>query len=466
MIGFNPDGAWGEGTGYLQYTMSYLTKGLGAIMSSFGTDFGLTRANGFSETADFFVSMSGICGINNYHDTDRGKLEFPYFGFLGNVFNRPAYNTLRYNQIKENDAKWITPYDFIWNNLSSRGDIELPAEICSKGLESIGIRDCYGSASNLYFSAHGGMVSGYHCHADAGSFVFDALGERWCDDLGKEDYNVQRDGSEGFYSSYRRRAEAHNTVVINPNSNPDDGGQELDAFVPLTAHKTTPYGSLVVYDMTEAYKSYANSYQRKFLVDKSNSSLVIGDYINLKNQSEIDWFLTTGADITKKSDNRFELSLNGKKMYGKIEVTGGSFSYETTDCAPLLGAPVLENQNKNEGFKRLRIKTNGSGKVSVRVTLSPNRSYSVFDDCCRISGVSASNAGENNVNITVSGAWGKQAKDFLLLVAEKKSDGTLINAEKFLITPPICEESLDLEGNEFICSRSYEKKRNNLKFRF
>ena len=94
----------------------------------------------------------------------------------------------------------------------------------------------------------------------------------------------------------------------------------------------------------------------------------------------------------------------------------------------------------------------------LRVTLSPNRSYSVFDDCCRISGVSASNAGENNVNITVSGAWGKQAKDFLLLVAEKKSDGTLINAEKFLITPPICEESLDLEGNEFICSSSYEKK--------
>ncbi|UKI37260.1 MAG: heparinase II/III-family protein [Clostridiales bacterium] len=65
----------------------------------------------------------------------------------------------------------------------------------------------------MFFSAHAGAVTAYHSHNDAGTFVFDHLGERWAMDLGQQTYNVVKDSE-----AYRKRTEGHNTLTINNHS--------------------------------------------------------------------------------------------------------------------------------------------------------------------------------------------------------------------------------------------------------
>ena len=42
----------------------------------------------------------------------------------------------------------------------------------------------------LFLAAKGGLNRGYHSHLDLGSFVLDAFGQRWAEDLGPEDYGL------------------------------------------------------------------------------------------------------------------------------------------------------------------------------------------------------------------------------------------------------------------------------------
>lgn len=436
LIAFAPDGAWAEALGYWDYTMNFLSKGVGSVITSLGTDFGLLRTQGLSDTAKFFAGMSSAEGINNYHDASRGAMRSPWLSWLGEVYSCKDYGAIRYQQISGN-PNYGTVYDMVWNTLGySKDKPNLPEMIVSRGLESIGIHEDYGDDEGLYFSAHGGMVSSYHSHADVGNFIYDVLGERWTDDLGMEDYNVQRDGGGGYYQPYRRRAEAHNVVVINPNESDKDGGQMTDAFVPLTEHRQTGYGSLIAYDMTDAYRNYANKYERKFLVDKDTSSVSVGDYILLKDSAEVDWFMTTGAQIEINGTNKFTLTKNGKTIYGKVDVTGGTFILEKTACAPILGKPVLEGQNKNEGFSRLRIKLQGTGDVVICVILSPQKDYAVFEGNCRIADISVVGRTSGKAVVCVKGAWGEDRKGFILVVAENDDSDRLLNCKVFHVSPP------------------------------
>ncbi len=60
-----------------------------------------------------------------------------------------------------------------------------------------------------------------HNHLDLGSFVLDALGQRWAVDLGADDYNLPGYFGGQRYTYYRLRAEGHNTLVLNPGQGPD-----------------------------------------------------------------------------------------------------------------------------------------------------------------------------------------------------------------------------------------------------
>lgn len=435
MIGFAPDGAWIEGPGYWHYAMTYMAKGVGSLMTADGTDFGLMRSAGMKETAMFFRSMNSPLGCNNFHDTAPGRQQSPLTEWLAKVYNEPKYFAMRKSQAK-NGTGWSV-FDVIYNNTEwDDSEESLPKTVIAHGIESAAIRSSYADVNQTYFSAHGGLVSCYHSQADAGSFIYDVLGVRWATDLGSEDYNLQRDGSSGYYTAYRRRAEAHNVVVINPNTSSTDGGQKEDAFVPLAMYKETKTGTVLQYDMQDAYRDYTSDYTREFFIDNDKTSLVITDEITLKDSAEINWFMTTPAQTVWGENGNFRLTYNNKTVYGKAEITGGNGIFETTPCEPLLGAPVLEGQNSNSGYRRLRIYTQSSGKVTIRVTLSPNSDFDYENVADKVNVINAAACKtQSGINVTADCLCRGNSGKIMLIAAYKNADGELVEVKTKEVSP-------------------------------
>lgn len=49
-------------------------------------------------------------------------------------------------------------------------------------------KDWSSSDSDAYLAVKGGKATNSHAHMDAGSFVYDAYGQRWAHDLGMQPY--------------------------------------------------------------------------------------------------------------------------------------------------------------------------------------------------------------------------------------------------------------------------------------
>lgn len=395
MIGFQPDGSWIESIAYWNYTLSYLAKGVGSMLTTIGTDYGLMDYPGVEKTALWIRSMISPQGGNNFHDSSKIKSAPEWCLWLGNVYNNTGYSSMRRSATTGGGGG---VYDAIWYKSGvPTTETGLPLYVASHGIESVSDRSAYGDANAMYFSAHGGSVFCYHSHCDTGNFVYEANGVRWVDDLGSENYDVQRDGGLGHYGSYRRRAEAHSVVVINPNTGDRDGGQRDDAFSPLLKAAETGNGSFSEYNMTDAYRDYVSFYHRQFHTDRSAKSLVISDYINLKDTGDVCWFMITPATVTWTDNTHFVLKKNNQTLYGAVDVVGNvtDLTGTTTACEPLLGAPVLEGQNTNSGYSRIVVRGNGEGNVLIRVTLSPDSCFS-SDDIAGINNYIAEDASVYN----------------------------------------------------------------------
>ena len=397
---------------------------------------------GVEKTPLWIRSMISPLGGNNFHDSSKMTKVTEWLLWLGKVYDNTSYSSMRRAALGTGGGG---VYDAIWYKPGiPTTESGIPNYIASEGIESVSDRSAYNDSSAMYFSAHGGSVFCYHSHCDTGNFVYEANGVRWADDLGSESYDVQRDGGLGFYGSYRRRAEAHNVVVINPNTSDREGGQSNDAFAPLIRAKETAYGSFSEYDMSDCYRDYASMYHRQFHTDHSTKSLIVSDYINLKDSSDVCWFMTTPATVAWTDDTHFVLTKDTQTLYGTVEAIGNvtDLTGTTTACEPLLGAPILEGQNANKGYSRIVVRGTGEGNVLIRVTLSPNstfaydaisdvHNYIIEDTVITNNGASLGDsvqAGSVSATAAVH-TYGDTAVDASLIVAHYDDLGKLIGAE-------------------------------------
>ena len=114
----------------------------------------------------------------------------------------------------------------------------------------------------------------------------------------------------------------------------------------------------------------------------------------------------------------------------------------TTACAPLLGAPVLDGQNENEGYSRIVVRGMGEGNVLIRVTLSPDAEftadkiagtdYFIAEDICITNNgkpiENTVNAGTVEANVKLH-TYKDEEKKFGLVLANYDEYGKLINAD-------------------------------------
>ena len=360
---FAPDGGFEEGPSYWGYATSYNVLYLAALDSALGNDFGLSQMPGFSETGNYRIqAISPTYKTANFGDAHDDIFRAPQMFWMATKFHKPEYaiaerrideafpNIQPHNQGEaqrflvfaliyyhppttapstSNDPPTIASYERT-DQAFLRSDWSLP-----NGKED---------SNAFYLAFKGGSAKASHGHLDIGSFVLDALGERWAIDLGGESYGVPHyfDFSGTRWTYFRTQTQSHNTLTI------DSTNQDLDTYAHLTSVGQSPSGfpKFAVMDLDSADKDHLKHWQRGVEI-LPGPRILIQDEITPKGDADIVWRILTHA--TAKVDQTptdATLTLNGKKLHLHI-LSPANAQFETR-ALPSLAPPQLPLTGVNE----------------------------------------------------------------------------------------------------------------------
>jgi hypothetical protein len=369
MQSYAPDGGWGEGPGYWAYATSYNVTMLACLESAVGTDFGLSKFPGFAQTALFPLYMTnGDNRCFNFADSSEHAGRSDCLLWLGRRFQLPA-------------ATWFgaatrqpTAAAMIWYQSPGKGPDDheymvpagLPLDRYWRNVEVVTLRSRWNDPQALFVGIQARSHTFNHQHLDIGSFVLDALGQRWAVDLGADNYNLPGYFGSQRYDYYRLRAEGHNTLVIDPAAGPD---QDPKAACGIRRFASQPERAFAVADLTRAYGKRAKSVERGVvLVDRRY--VIVQDEIEAA-QADVWWFMHTPAAVGLEGDERrAALTLGGKQLEARI-LAPASARFEIRPAEPLPTSPNPAGQKSNDGIRKLAIHLPGSKELRLTVVFIP-----------------------------------------------------------------------------------------------
>jgi hypothetical protein len=362
MQSYAPDGAWGEGPGYWGYATSYNVTMLACLESATGSDFGLAKFPGFDQTALFPLYMTGGGDrCFNFADCSERLGRDDCLLWLGRRFQLPAATWLGAATTRPTAAAMIW-YQSPGKDPAAAG---LPLDKYWRNVEAVTLRSGWNDPQAVFVGVQARSHAFNHEHLDIGSFVLDALGQRWAVDLGADDYNLPGYFGSQRYDYYRLRAEGHNTLVIDPAAGPD---QDPKAACGIRRFASDPDWAFAVADLTDAYGTRAKRVERGVaLVDRR--TLIVQDEIEGA-RGAILWFMHTPASIQlENGDRRALLTLDGKRLEARI-VSPESARFEVRAAEPLATSPHPSKQKGNGNVRKLTIRLPG-GDALLSVAFIP-----------------------------------------------------------------------------------------------
>lgn len=341
---FTPDGIYAEGPGYCQSGMNSIVFFIASSRNFFGSDFGMSEIAGFKELGYFPVYITTPTGMFNFGDNKAEQCFTPVLHWYANEYNAPLLSAYQKNDAPEefiqNDSADTerngngkeNALSSLWYNREfDKKTVSFENEpLCNYLASDVGqplvlMRSAYLDKNATFAGIKGGYNFINHGDLDIGSFVFDALGERWAEELGPGAYDAPNyflnTPAGGKWKNYSKRAEGQNTLVINPNMTLDD--QYVLAECDFEFFEPRDKGAEALLDMTDAYRmNGATKVVREFeLYD--NCCLEITDTVKCLIPSEIYWFMHTKADIEISEDGKTAiLTINGKQMKATLNGDG------------------------------------------------------------------------------------------------------------------------------------------------
>lgn len=364
MAEFAPDGAWNEGPGYWNYATAYNVVFLAALHSALGTDFGLSKMPGFADTGLFPMYLTGPLGRTfNYADGGEGTIRAPQMFWLARQCAHPVYAWAQ-RQVASPSA-----LDLVWFDAHGEGPQAsgLPLDKYFRGVEVATFRTAWEDRNALFVGFKAGDNKANHSNLDLGSFVLDALGQRWVVDLGADNYNLPGYFGARRWQYYRMRAEGHNTLVINPGMEPD---QDPKAAARIVRFASNPHRALAIADLTPAYAQQARQVWRGVaLLDRKQ--VLVQDEIHLPNPGDIWWFVHTPAQVELNRDGTVAtLTLGEARLVARLLSPSGA-QFSVMEAQPLPSSPHPEEQAANDRVRKLAIHLPAAEKTRLGVLLSP-----------------------------------------------------------------------------------------------
>ncbi len=354
---FAPDGACVEGPGYWNYATSYNVYMLAALESALGTDFGLSGFPGFSVTGDFRIHSVGPTKQTfNFADASSGAGRAAQMFWLARKFNQPLYAWHEREYIGGVSALHLWWYDGRGQPPSKAG---FATDRWFRRADVVFLRSAWDDPQAVFVGFKGGDNKVNHSHLELGTFVLDALGERWAVDLGADNYNMPAYFGNKRWTYYRLATIGQNTIVI------DGQNQDPKAVAPVVAFSSQPQRAHAVVDLSAAYaKQVAKAQRGAALLERKH--VLVQDELEGISGKELWWQMHTQAKIELKG-NQAVLSQGKQQLWATVlEPAGAGFAIESAAAPP--------PQNPNTGVQKLVVKLPvAPGPVRLAVLLSPNK---------------------------------------------------------------------------------------------
>ena len=378
---FYPDGSWSEGPGYWSYTIRYFAGAfLGSLYFSTGSTWGFMRPEGVSECLNGFIHLtSESSGTFNFADSSSSFSSAPA-GFLVSKMLNDSASMAEWKNIYSLATASGNPYGILWYDPPTEEATELPKDVWLRSAGAGVMREKWNDSQSAYVGVKGGQNYTNHDNLDLGNFIFDALGERWAMELGKDDYNIEG-GYWGLnaYTLYVKRPEGQNCLVINPEKGDIEGEyyqQKLDCSAKVSAFESKDRGACMVLDLTDANSLDVTDYQRGYYFGDNRKSLVVQDEFNLINDnSTLYWSMHTEAEIEIDEDKKgATLSFGYKKLRVTLD-TNANLEFSSTGAVALPGSVVRPGEYSRDHINKLLLSGTGSGEVYITVKLTPQFDY-------------------------------------------------------------------------------------------
>lgn len=373
---FAPDGAWSEGIGYWSYACNYLSYLISSVKNTTGTDYGYTMVPGILATANFPVYLTGPKGSFNYGDASEGSINAPVLFWFANELNEAGLNDTRLSMMDKFNYQGNI-YDILFYNPDMPQQENVMEKDKKFRITEVAVATNSTANTNAnYIGIKGGKVGTSHGDLDAGVFMIDAIGARWTVDFGTDDYNLP-----GYFfwpqraDYYRKRAEGHCTLVLNPDGTPD---QIPGASTYISDFISGDGGNCSVVDMSAAYAKNAKSVKRAAVLYDDRSKMMIQDEVVAEKPTDVYWFMQTQMqDITVAPDGKSLVISDGNslasgkrlKLILQSNCRDAKFSYGPAE--PLPQSPKGAGQASNTGACRIQVKSPNVTNLNMQVIFVP-----------------------------------------------------------------------------------------------
>lgn len=378
MMTYYPDGGTRESPSYWAYKDRYFMPFLPALETALGSDFGIGATEGFAQTGLYPIHSMGPAGqFFNYSDGN------PHWGataslfYLAKAFNTPLYAWVYRDRFPDT----VSVRSALWHDErgSEQDLLDLPLDHYFSDAEVVYMRGAWrdDSAAWVGFAATDNWDF-IHGQLDQGTFVFDALGQRWATDFGADNYGLpgfwDKDMGGVRWKIYRNRAEGHNTLVINPGSTHEDQHPMAKGkIVDFAADAQSPFA---IADLSDAYKQNGALKVRRGVKLLDRKVLLIRDELTLANPAEVWWFMHTQAEIAVAADGRSAtLSQGGKEVEAILLAAPQEAKFAASDAERLATSPgPTAGEIGAQGYRKLAIQIEGATQLELAVALVPKGS--------------------------------------------------------------------------------------------
>ncbi len=385
MHSYAPNGSYPEGPGYWSYGTSYNVLLIGVLESALGTDFGLCKAPGFSETGQYLGLTFGPSGyFFNYADGGSGRSPQPSLFWFATRFDRPDWLLGERQRVLDaaeaadsskaaSYGNRLLPLALLWmDEAADDVEIRMPLNWQSEGETPVTLhRGSWSDPDATFVGFKAGSPSASHGQMDIGSFVLDAGGVRWAVDLGAEGYhgiesrgmNLWGRGQDSDrWTIFRQRNDGHNTLVIDGQLQRADGNGRIVSFSDAADF---PHS---VVDMSSVYAGQAESVKRGIALIDSRDVLIQDRLTGLKPGSRVRWGMITLGEPDAENGATVRLRQKDARLTMTI-LSPQPAQWQTIDTA----TPRKEWDSPNRGTRMVAFEAIAppSGELTLAVLATP-----------------------------------------------------------------------------------------------
>jgi hypothetical protein len=342
---YAPDGAYPEGVSYWGYGTTFNVILIAALQSALGTDFALSGQPGFLATADYMLHIFGPTGLAfNYSDAGtRESSLHPAMFWLAAARGDSSVLWTEWQKLEalragggELSGDRADPLLPLWMSRSAtRPAAPPPLHWSGGGVTPVATHRSGWDANAVFVAIKGGSPATNHAHMDVGSFVVDADGVRWADDLGMQDYNsLESNGVDlwgrgqdaGRWKVFRLSAASHNVLTVG------GAGQRYESTAPLRhvdARRT-------IVNLDSTYRGQLGAASRGVEL-RPDRTVLIQDEITgpAEKAAAVRWAMLTRAAVKIDGAGRATLTRDGQSLaFRVLEPAGAALEIYVTDPPP------------------------------------------------------------------------------------------------------------------------------------